>query len=84
MAGWLGRGVNASQIAEDMDDNSSLHSTGQLTHEEVQARIDDVERKQKQVEAALQGCGSYLGINDHVSASEESEKAQTSLHLDLL
>lgn len=68
MAGWFEREVSASQIAEGMEDNAVLRNVAQLPQEELQSRIDDVEQKQKQVEAALQGCGSYLGVNDHVRA----------------
>lgn len=71
MAGWLEREGNASQVTEGMDENPTLHGISLVTLEDVQARIDDVVRKQKQVEAALQGCGSYLGINDHVRVFPE-------------
>lgn len=40
---------------------------GDPTPADIQAKIDVVERKQDQVESALNGFGSYLGTRDHVS-----------------
>lgn len=50
-------------------DEKAAASNHVVTIRELQDNIDVVESKQEQVEAALEGCGYYLGTNDHVSAN---------------
>lgn len=40
----------------------------------VGAKIDVVEGKQEEAEAALEGCGSYLNIRNHVSVTHQFEE----------
>lgn len=64
-------GVSNRENRKRMNNTTNIdHSVEQpAVQDDLQDKIDDLESKQKQVEAALQGDGSYLGIRDRVSVA---------------
>lgn len=62
--------VMAKPVGSDDGHNRNFCGRYGLELAELQDKIDVVECKQEQVEAALEGCGYYLGTNDHVRITE--------------